>query len=73
MQIVRMYLRVLFESFSEVAAPDLRQHVTQFRRHSAQSGSDGTANTAAQRKISSFLRLPRAFPHDNAVSLGGGH
>lgn len=54
-------------------AADLHQHVTQFRRHSPWSGSNGTANTAAHRKISSFLRLPRAFPHDNAVSLGGRH
>lgn len=73
MQIVRTYLCASFEFLSEVAAPDLRQHVTPFKRHSARSGSGGTANTAAHRKICSFLRLPRAFPHDNTISLGGRH
>lgn len=53
-----------------LAALDLRQHVTQFKMHSAQHGSEGTANTAAYRKISSFPRFPRIFPHDNTASVG---
>lgn len=31
MQIVGMYPSVSFKSLPEIAAPDLRQHVTQFR------------------------------------------
>lgn len=53
-----------------LAALDLRQHITQFKMHSAQHGSEGTANTAAYRKISSFPRFPRTFPHDNTASVG---
>lgn len=71
MQIVRMYLCVSFKSLFEIAALDLRQHLMQFKMHSARRGSEGTANSATYRKISSFLRLPRTFPHDNAASLGG--
>lgn len=71
MQIVRMYLCVSFKSLFEIAALDLRQHVRQFKMHSARRGSEGTADTAAYRKISSFSRLPHTFPHDDTASLGG--
>lgn len=71
MQIVGMYPSVSFKSLPEIAALDLRQHVTQFEIHSARRASEGTANTAAYRKISSFPRRPRTFPHDNAAPRGG--
>lgn len=73
MQIVRMYLFVSFKSLFEIAALDLRQHVRQSKMHSARPGSEGTANSVANRKISSFQRLPHTFPHDNTAFLGDKH